>query len=128
MASGLSFWWRHRFQIRTIDGLDILECDYFRAAFEVVGDDEPVVKQVQGVDEGIYDTFLVLTAVYVAVFELPDPAHNLLFGVLGLLKLRLQDGYLQVVPLFLVTFRMTSKYITPMKEVLAICVMMRFPH
>ena len=27
-----------------------------------------------------------------------------------------------------VTFRMTSKYITPMKEVLAICVMMRFPH
>ena len=43
---------------------------------------------------------MVLTAVYVAVFELPDPAHNLLFGVLGLLKLRLQDGYLQVVPLF----------------------------
>ena len=93
------WWWRHRFQIRTIDGLDILECDCFRAAFEVVGDDKPVIKQVQGVDEGIYDTFLVFPAVYVAVFELPDPSHDLFFGVLGLLKLRLQDGYLQVVPL-----------------------------
>ena len=42
---------------------------------------------------------MVFPAVYVAVFELPDPSHDLFFGVLGLLKLRLQDGYLQVVPL-----------------------------
>lgn len=79
----MDLWWRHHFQIRTVGGLDILECDCFRAAFEVVGDDEPVIKQVQGVDEGIYDTFLVFPAVYVAVFELPDSAHNLFFGVLG---------------------------------------------
>lgn len=50
-------WWRHCFQIRTVGSLDIFQGNGFGAAFEVVGDDEPVIKQVQGVDEGIYDTF-----------------------------------------------------------------------
>ena len=86
------FWWSTIQHIRTNSTFYLLQAYSFRAVFEIVGEEEMVVVNIDRVDEGFDDLLSVGLTANVSVLEPADPVDNLCLIVLGTRHLYLEDA------------------------------------
>ena len=74
-------------QIRTKHGLNLVKRNRLGAIFEVVSEQQLIVKHIDGIDEGLYNLLLVVRVIHIPILEAANPAYHLFRGVLRLLHL-----------------------------------------
>jgi len=86
------FWWSTIQHIRTNSTFYLLQAYGFRAVFEIVGEEEMVVVNIDRVDEGFDDLLSVGLTANVSVLEPTDPVDNLCLIVLRTRHLYLENA------------------------------------